>query len=74
MSRRRIAATFFLSVTVVAVILELVYALDGDKSTRPWTDYLIMLPWWVMVPAALLLSVWLPLHLIVEKRKKERSG
>lgn len=74
MNRRRIAATFFLSVTTIAVITELVYAFDGDKSTRPWTDYLIRLPWWVLVPVAVGFGAWLPLHLITEKRKKERSG
>lgn len=63
MTKRTIASIGFLGVTALAVILELVFAFDNSPDTRPWTDFLTDLPWWIWAPASLTLSIWLPLHL-----------
>ncbi len=62
----------FLAVTALAVMTELVFALDGDPGTVPWTSYLIRLPWWVLMPASVGFSGWLVWHLWDAKRKRER--
>lgn len=67
-------AVLFLAVTALAVILELVHALDGDPGTVPWTGYLIRLPWWLLIPAVVGFAAWLPLHLVRAKRKREGRG
>lgn len=72
MSRRTAFRAGFLGVTAVAVVLELVAAFDGDGATEPWTEHLIRLPWWVLVPLSVGFGVWLPWHLVTEKRRKER--
>lgn len=66
---RRAGAGWFIGVTVLAVGTEVLFALDGDPGTVPWTGYLIQLPWWAMMPLALALSVWLPWHLWDAKRR-----
>lgn len=59
----------FLAVTAFAVSLEVLFAFDGNDATRPWTAYLIRLPWWILAPAAVGLSIWIPVHLFREKHK-----
>lgn len=70
MSRKQIRNGAFLTVTAAAIGLELWHALDGDPSTRPWTDYLTDLPGWVLAPAVAVFVIWLPAHLWAEYRKK----
>ena len=69
MSRRTLARVAFLTVTAGAVAMELWYAFDGDPQTEPWTEYLIKLPWLVLVPVVVGFSIWLPWHLFDAKRK-----
>jgi hypothetical protein len=70
MTRRGWWTAGFLGITTGAVAAELVAALDNSPDTIPWTEYLTDLPWWVTMPAALTLSVWLPLHLAYWYRRR----
>jgi len=72
-TRRTAWTVGFLGVTAVAVGAEILAAFDGNPDTVPWTEYLTDLPWWVTIPAALVLSVWLPLHLLAAYRRKQRG-
>lgn len=74
MSRRTKYRLGFLGVTAVAVALELVAAFDGDTASEPWTQHLIRLPWWVLMPLAVGFGAWLPWHLWDAKRRKSRDN
>lgn len=63
----------FLTLTALALGGELWAAFDSSPATRPWTDYLTELPWWLLVPMVLAFVVWLPLHLIEFKVLKMRA-
>lgn len=71
---RRIWTIVFLGLTGAAISMELLAAFDDSPSTVPWTSYLISLPWWVLMPAALALSVWLPIHLWMSKKRREKGS
>lgn len=71
---RRAGAVWFIGVTVAAVGTELLFALDGDGGTVPWTGYLTRLPWWALAPLVLGFSLWLPYHLWDAKRRAERQA
>jgi hypothetical protein len=73
MSKRAAWVTAFLAVTALAVGGELWAAFDNSPNTVPWTELLTDLPWWVTMPAALLLAVWLPLHLIYWYRQRRKN-
>jgi hypothetical protein len=73
-TRRAVWLTVFLTTTVAAVGEELWAALDNSPSTVPWTELLTDLPWWITMPAALTLSVWLPLHLAYWYRQRRRKS
>ncbi len=73
MSRRGWWIGAFLAATATAVGAELVAATDHSPDTVPWTELLTDLPWWVTMPAALLLAVWLPIHLALRYRRR-RAG
>lgn len=74
MSRRVWWTGGFLTVTGLAVGAELLAALDDSPDTVPWTELLTDLPWWVTMPAALTLSVWLPLHLASWYRRRRADS
>lgn len=74
MSRRAWWISGFLGVTAVAVGAELLAAFDSSPSTVPWTELLTDLPWWVTMPAALLLSLWLPAHLAYWYRRRRAES
>lgn len=75
MSRRSIWTAVFLSLTGGAIGMELLAAFDDSPSTVPWTSYLISLPWWVLAPLVLAFVGWLPVHLwLAKKRREKRSG
>jgi hypothetical protein len=73
MSRRTLWTIVFLGITGVAVGMELWAGLDSIPDTVPWTDYLIQLPWWILMPLALALSVWLPIHLWIAKKRRTQA-
>lgn len=64
----------FLTATAALVGWELLFALDADPGTVPWTGYLIRLPWWALTPVVLGFSVWLPWHLWDAKRRAEQRA
>jgi hypothetical protein len=54
---------------------ELIAAFDHDPHTWPLTQILITyVPAWLTIPAALILGVWLPIHLWTEYRKRRRAA
>lgn len=63
MSRRTGFTIGFLTVTVAAIVLELVAAFDGDPDTSPWTHLLVdHVPAPVTFAAIAVLTIWLPRH------------
>lgn len=74
MSRRAIWTIVFLGITGAAVGMELLAAFDNSPDTVPWTSYLIQLPWWILIPLALALSVWLPIHLWISKKRQAKGS
>ncbi len=73
MTRRTAWGVGFLGITAVAVGAEVFAAFDGNDNTVPWTGYLTQLPWWVTIPLAVVLGVWLPTHFVMEYRAKNRD-
>ena len=63
MSARQRWRAGFLAVTALAIVMELVAALDGRADTDPWTDLIVT---YVPAEAAAALFgallVWLPIH------------
>lgn len=74
MSRRTVWTIAFLGLTAGAVGMELWAGLDSNPDTAPWTSYLIRLPWWILMPLALILSVWLPIHLWIAKKRQAKGS
>jgi len=69
----RTAKRIGMGLTVLAALAtELWYAFDGDASSEPWTYHLIQLPWWLLLPLAIGVGVWIPAHLIERKLHAER--
>lgn len=73
MTRRTAWTVGFLGVTAVAVGAEIWAAFDGNPDTVPWTDYLVKLPWWVLIPGAVLFAGWLVYHLVTAKLRQMRG-
>jgi len=62
-----------MGLTVLAALAtELWFAFDGDASSEPWTYHLIQLPWWLLLPLAVGVGVWIPAHLIERKLHAQR--
>jgi hypothetical protein len=71
MRRGNVISAAFLTGTALLVGWELVAAFDGSDDTRPWTDLIVSyVPQPLGVGAAVVLSVWLPIHLVIYYRKK----
>jgi hypothetical protein len=72
--KRRLARTFFLGVTLVAIITECWFAWDGDPETDPWTDLIGQyVPWQLALAVFGALLLWVPAHFIVRYRKELRK-
>lgn len=75
MNRRAWWLVGFLGVTALAVVGELVGALDGNPDTPPWTDLIVR-----YVPAEAAVAVfgalvaWLPVHFYLRYRRRNRKG
>lgn len=53
----------FLSVTALAIIMELFSAFDNNPDTQPWTVLIVEnIPWFVGLPAIGLFAAWLVAH------------
>ena len=68
--RRKAWIISFLTLTGITVGMELYAAFSGDKDAVPWTDLLVNLPGWIVIPAALILAAWLRGHFIDAYRRK----
>ena len=63
----------FLTVTGLALAMELWSAYDGDPATDPWTYLLVDFgPAPLTMAAAAVLAVWLPMHLVRSYRARRR--
>lgn len=72
MTRTRWRAAF-LSVTALAIVLELVAVLDGRPDTEPWTDLIVTyVPMEVTALAVAGLSGWLAVHFGVRYWRRRR--
>lgn len=77
-SRRRNAwRVAFLTVTAVAIVMELWASFDGDPTTDPWTDLIVTyIPMEITALAIGGLSLWLAVHFGLRywRRHKARAG
>lgn len=74
MSARAQWRLVFLTLTGLAVGMELWSAYDGNPATDPWTYLLVDFgPAPLTMGAAAVLSVWLPMHLLRSYRDRRRS-
>lgn len=63
------------ALSVLWVLWELISAGDGNKDTWPLTQILIhYLPPEVVIPAAVLLAAWLPIHFAAAYGKRKRAA
>jgi len=53
--------------------MEIWAGFDNSSDTVPWTSFLISLPWWVLMPLALIFSAWLPIHLWLAKKRRTQA-
>jgi hypothetical protein len=62
-TKRLIWTVIFLSVTLAAIVMEVVAGVFHPASTIPWTEYIAKyVPWPVQLAAYVILAVWLPFH------------
>lgn len=62
-TKRVIWTVAFLSVTLAAIVMEVVAGIFHPAGTIPWTEYLATyVPWPVQLAAYVILAVWLPFH------------
>lgn len=63
----------FLGLTALVIGLEIWASVDGDPTTRPWTDEIVdHVPWEVAAVLVGALLLWLPAHLGVRYWRKRR--
>lgn len=65
----------FLTVTVLALIMECAAAWDGNPNTDPWTDLITTyIPWQVALAIFGALVLWVPTHFIVAYRRRAKRN
>lgn len=73
--RRVLWRWLFLGVTVLAIVMELVAALDRNDQTEPWTE---LISTYVPSEVAMLvfgaLVAWLPLHFFLAYRRNRKGN
>lgn len=53
----------FLSITLAAIVMEVVAGVFHPAGTIPWTEYIAKyVPWPIQLTAYVALAVWLPFH------------
>lgn len=64
MKTKRVVWTIvFLSITLAAIVMEVVAGIFHPAGTIPWTEYLARyVPWPIQLAAYVILAVWLPFH------------
>lgn len=62
-TKRVIWTVVFLSITLAAIVMEVVAGIFHPAGTIPWTEYLARyVPWPIQLLAYVILAVWLPFH------------
>lgn len=62
-TKRVIWTVVFLSVTLAAIVMEVIAGIFHPAGTIPWTEYLARyVPWPFQLAAYVILAVWLPFH------------
>lgn len=62
-TKRVVWTVAFLSVTLAAIVMEVVAGIFHPAGTIPWTEYLARyVPWPIQLGAYVALAVWLPFH------------
>jgi hypothetical protein len=62
-TKRVIWTIVFLSITLAAIVMEVVAGIFHPAGTIPWTEYLARyVPWPFQLLAYVILAVWLPFH------------
>lgn len=62
-TKRLIWTIVFLSITLAAIVMEVVAGIFHPAGTIPWTEYLARyVPWPIQLAAYVILAVWLPFH------------
>jgi hypothetical protein len=57
------------------LVWELIAAFDGNDGTYPLTQFVTeYVPWWIGIPAAVVLAGWLVPHFISNYRRKSLQG
>lgn len=62
-TKRLIWTIVFLSITLAAIVMEVVAGIFHPAGTIPWTEYLARyVPWPIQLIAYVALATWLPFH------------
>lgn len=62
-TKRIIWTVVFLSITLAAIVMEVIAGIFHPAGTIPWTEYLARyVPWPIQLLAYVILAVWLPFH------------
>lgn len=62
-TKRIVWTVIFLSITLAAIVMEVVAGIFHPAGTIPWTEYLARyVPWPIQLAAYVILAVWLPFH------------
>lgn len=62
-TKRIVWTVVFLSITLAAIVMEVVAGIFHPAGTIPWTEYLARyVPWPIQLLAYVILAVWLPFH------------
>lgn len=62
-TKRVIWTVVFLSITLAAIVMEVIAGIFHPAGTIPWTEYLARyVPWPIQLLAYVILAVWLPFH------------
>jgi peptidoglycan/LPS O-acetylase OafA/YrhL len=74
-SRRAVWTAGFLTVTGLAIVMELIASFDGSPDTDAWTDLIVA--WVPAEVATVLLGAligWLPVHFAIRYWRRSRRG
>jgi len=62
-TKRIVWTIVFLSITLAAIVMEVVAGIFHPAGTIPWTEYIAKyVPWPIQLIAYVALAVWLPFH------------
>lgn len=71
--RARTWIIVFLSITVLALGLELWASFDNDPNTWPWTDLIVeYVPFEITMAVIGALALWIVIHFIIRYRRRNK--